>query len=68
MEPNRKRLFRRVTALIRIHKGITEMVRILKKHIAGEDSIERRFGNCGVETRCDSPSGNSSRSSATLSN
>ena len=25
-------------------QGITEMVRILKKHIAGEDSVERRFG------------------------
>ena len=50
-------------------QAIAEMVRILKKHIAGEGSVERRFGTLpGVETRCDSPPGNSSRSSTILSN
>lgn len=49
-------------------QAIAEMVRILKKHIAGEGSVEGDLELPGVETRCDSPPGNSSRSSTMLSN
>jgi hypothetical protein len=49
-------------------QAIAEMVRILKKHVAREGSVERRFGIVRSRTRCDSPQGNSSRSSTMLSN
>ena len=39
-----ERLFRRSHAAHRDPQAIAEMVRILKKHIAGEGSVERRFG------------------------
>ena len=50
-------------------QGIAEVVRILNEHIAGKGSGDDAIRACPeTETRCDSPSSNSSRSSAMLSN
>ena len=50
-------------------QGIAEVIRILNEHVAGKGSGNRPWpGLRRTETRCDSPPGNSSRSSTMLSN